>query len=142
MKLRALCIAFVLGSVLPVGASQSAAPAAPIASDHASGIVEAMIGNGDLKPARFAQVIAVPASLAGDIKTAIGTMADLVDKARVGAKQGPDTDLIEMQCVAGLLQIRPAITRLSQIGNANTQSGVIATDADELGEFFFNGSSP
>lgn len=134
-SLWTLCVALAFGSVLPCGLSQSTAPVSPSTSDRTTGIVEAVIGNGDLKPARFAQIIAVPASLATDIKAAVSTMADAVEKARAGAKSGPETNLIEAQCVAAMLQVRPAITRLSEVGHANPQSGVISTEADELGEF-------
>jgi hypothetical protein len=104
-----------------------------------SGIVEAVIGSGDLKPARFAQVLAVPAQVAGRLETAVERVSGVIEDARAKAERGTATDLVELQCVAALIQIEPALAKLRQSANENPSAGVVVADADELGEFTLNG---
>ena len=115
--------------------------------DPRSGIVEAELVNGDLKPARFAKVYAIPADTpvrlknAEDIKSIYASIAQTLDDTQKKmAALGLDQTIVEPLCTASLNTIR---TQMLQLDNAakdtSSNSGVIATSADEMGEFTLKG---
>lgn len=116
-----------------------------LALGTANGIVEAVIGNGDLKPARFAQVVAVPTKAAEDMKNAVGLVSNAVDSARSKADlpyhDSLDAELVEQQCVMGMIAIKPSFSTLRKLAadNPNNAQGVVSADADEMGEFKLKG---
>jgi hypothetical protein len=122
---------------------KTSVPDAQLNAGITSGIVEAAIGNGDLKPARFAHVVAVPTQAAGDLKKAVGSISDVIDNARAKAQEGPQASMVELQCVGALMKIKPALETLRQAanGNPNNSQGVVFADADEMGEFTLRGLS-
>ncbi len=119
----------------PFAFAQQEAPA-PVA-----GIVEAEIGNGDLKPARFAQVVAMPTRAAADMRKAVDVVSSVVDDARAKAEEGPQRDMVELQCVAGMNKLKPAFVALKQaaVSDPSNSQGIVAADADEMGEFTLKG---
>src|ERR1039458_3954285 len=54
----------------------------PPPSGVTAGIVEAVIGNGDLLPARFAKILALPSDKAASTKSALQTVSNYVDELR------------------------------------------------------------
>jgi hypothetical protein len=103
--------------------------------------VEAMIGSGDLKPARFAKVFAIPTQSANQVKDAIVSVAEALDDARSKAESiSPESaDMIDIQCLIALTQLKPALIKLGHAADANPSKGIVVTDADEMGEFKLNG---
>lgn len=107
----------------------SAQTTTPPTSGVTSGIVEAVIGNGDLVPARFAKIYALPGESAAGVRAILQQFSDALKAARANAHNQPARDLVEIQCVKGLIQIQPKFVLLGQA------PGSIAAGADELGEF-------
>jgi hypothetical protein len=122
---------------------KTSSPDAQVNAGTTSGIVEAVIGNGDLKPARFAQVVAVPTQTATDLKKAVSSISDVIDNARTKAQEGPQASMVELQCVVALMKIKPSLSALKQAanGNPNNSQGIVVADADEMGEFTLKGLS-
>ncbi|HEU5457874.1 MAG TPA: hypothetical protein VFU68_04595, partial [Terracidiphilus sp.] len=118
----------------------------PIASGAPSGIVEAVLGNGDLKPARFAKIFVLPTQKAEAFKSTILTVAQKLDDARTAAVRqegpnGPESSLVEMQCLAGLIKIRLSLVTVSISASTSpeTSQDTVAFDADEEGKFQLQG---
>jgi hypothetical protein len=115
--------------------------------DPRAGIVEAELVNGDLKPARFAKVYAIPADTpvrlknAEDIKSILTSIAQTLDDTQ--KKLGPDfgPTIVETICATSLSIIRTQMLQLDKAANeaSSNNSGVIATSADEMGEFTLKG---
>jgi hypothetical protein len=142
-----MCIAVIVKSsvllsalIWSLGIGQQPTPTQP-SQRSTSGIVEAVIGNGDLKPARFAHVVAVPAGIAGDFKSAVGSMSKAIDDLRAGPKGGkyPYPEEIELQCVKALIKVEQSLAILRKSAKDDPDKGVILADADELGEFNLSG---
>ena len=115
--------------------------------DPRAGIVEAELVNGDLKPARFAKVYAIPADTpvrlknAEDIKSILTSIAQTLDDTQ--KKLGPDfgPTIVETICATSLSIIRTQMLQLDKAANeaSSNNSGVIATSADEMSEFTLKG---
>jgi hypothetical protein len=112
-------------------------------STTTSGIVEAVMENGDLKPARFAHVVAMPTERSGNFKAAVGALSKGVDDARATALKsivpGPAGNVVETQCVLALMQIESSFIALRQSANDDPDKALVFSDADELGEFKLDG---
>lgn len=111
-----------------------------------SGIVEAEIGNGDLKPARFAKIFVIPAQNADQAKSGILNLARTLEDARTDAVRqqgpgGPASSLVEMQCLAGLIKIRLSLITAGINAGASpeTSQNILPFDADEQGKFQLKG---
>jgi hypothetical protein len=100
-----------------------------------------MIGSGDLKPARFAKVLAIPTQSANQMKSAIVSLSEALDDARTKARRvsQESANLVDVQCLIALTQLKPALLKLGQAADANPSKGIVVTDADEMGEFKLNG---
>ena len=119
-------------------------------TDPRAGIVEAELVNGDLKPARFAKVYAIPADTpvrlknAEDIKSILASIAQTLDDTQKKmAASGLDQTIVEPLCTFSLNTIRTQMLRIDNAANdpSSNSSGVIATSADEMGEFTLKGMS-
>lgn len=108
------------------------------------GIVEAELVNGDLKPARFAKVYAIPADSpvrlknAVAFKSAIASIAQTLDDTQKKiAALGLEQTIVEPLCTASLNTIRTQTLQAEKAANdtSSNSSGIIATSADEMGEF-------
>lgn len=115
------------------------------------GIVEAELVNGDLKPARFAKVYAIPADTpvrrknAEDIKSIYASIAQTLDDTQKSiAALGLEQKIVEPLCTASLNTIRTQMLQLDKAANdaSSNSSGIIATSADEMGEFTLKGMNP
>ena len=106
-----------------------------------TGIVEAVMANGDLKPARFAQVYAIPLDSAADIKKIVGSVSSAIDSLRTAAAGQPQaaSQIAEAQCVTALVAVKPTLEALRGPGSNTPPSGIVAVDADEMGEFTLRG---
>jgi hypothetical protein len=118
----------------------------PSDSRIASGIVEAEIGNGDLKPARFAKLFVIPAQNADQARSGILNLAKVLEDARTAARRqegpsGPEGSMVEIQCLAGLIKIRLSLITGSINASASpeTSQNLVEIDADELGKFQLKG---
>lgn len=100
----------------------------PPPSGVTAGIVEAVIGNGDLLPARFAKILALPSDKAASTKSALQTVSNYVDELRA-----KDSSIGEAGCIQALITLKPSIVA------ARGSSGALAADADETGEFTLRG---
>src|SRR5580658_10016880 len=107
----------------PLAEAQSTDKAPPPAGLTA-GIVEAVIGNGDLVPARFAKIFALLPDKAKVVRSAAQAISDALRELRANAYNEPSKALAEVECVKALIQIRPVFVRLAT-------EGTLATDADE-----------
>jgi len=119
---------------------------APSGSQIRSGIVEAVIGNGDLKPARFAKLFVIPAQNSDQARGGILNFAKTVEDARMAAQRqegpvGPEGDMVEIQCLAGLIKIRLSLitTSINASESSETSQNLMEFDADELGKFQLKG---
>jgi hypothetical protein len=97
------------------------------------GIVEAVIGSGDLVPARFARILALSTEKAAVLKPLLQSFSDAVEEARAKARNDPQKRLAELECVKGLIQLLPGLVATERV------PGTVATDADETGEFKLKG---
>ena len=111
-----------------------------------SGVVEAEIGNGDLKPARFAKIFVIPAQNADQAKSGILNLARTLEDARTDAVRqqgpgGPASSLVEMQCLAGLIKIRLSLITagINAAASPETSQNIVPFDADEQGHFQLKG---
>ncbi|HTU45710.1 MAG TPA: hypothetical protein VMF91_11645 [Bryobacteraceae bacterium] len=152
----------VIAAMIAKASSESSSPNSPhqtaiknpdAANSHTqsdagiiSGVVEAEIANGDLKPARFAKIFVIPAQNADQAKSGILNLARTLEDARTAALRqegpnGPESNIVEIQCLAGLIKIRLALTTGSINASANpeTSQNLVAFDADELGQFQLKG---
>lgn len=109
-------------------------------SMRASGIVEAVIGNGDMKVARFARLLFIPTASASDLKNALAQAKDLLD-SKQQSQDDVQRQIGQAACVSVLLQIRRPIDRLydNAKANPNNSQGISSTDANEEGEFQISG---
>jgi hypothetical protein len=124
------------------------APNSPTPGDSGitSGVVEAEIGNGDLKPARFAKLFVIPAQNADQAKSGILNLAKVLEDARATARRqegpnGPGGSLVELECLKGLVNIRLSLITGSINASASpeTSQNLVEIDADELGKFQLKG---
>jgi hypothetical protein len=118
----------------------------PRDSGITSGVVEAVIGNGDLKPARFAKIFVIPDQNADQAKSSILNLAKTLEDARTTARRqegpnGPGGSLLEIECLKGLINIRLSLITASINASASpeTSQNLMAFDADELGKFQLKG---
>jgi hypothetical protein len=118
----------------------------PSDSGITSGVVEAELGNGDLKPARFAKIFVIPAEKADQATSSILNLAKALENARTAARRqegptGPEGSLVEMQCLTGLIKIRLSLITGSINASASpeTSQNLVGFDADELGKFQLKG---
>src|SRR6185437_1929121 len=110
---------------------------APVRPNATRGVVEAVLENGDMKPARFAQVYAIPAGAAADIKKTIGSISAAVDALRTAAVGQPQaaSQIAETQCVMAVAKVKPILEGLKTSRNGAAPPSVVTVDADEMGEF-------
>jgi hypothetical protein len=106
-----------------------------------TGIVEAEIGSGDLKPARFANIFVIPADRAGPIIKAIDDIRDAIDEAKKKAGWDTERQVIEQQCLIGLTQVGIAMLKASADagGNPETAQNLFQLNANEEGRFTLAG---
>jgi hypothetical protein len=110
--------------------------------DTMAGVVEAEIGSGDLKLGRFAQIIAIPAPAAAQIKAALVRTSDVLNQERSKALDQLGQDNLELACIKGVITFAPAFVSARQAGASNPSARVVQSDADELGEFTLKGLAP
>ena len=103
--------------------------------------VEAEIGSGDLKPARFANIFVIPADRAGPIIKAIDDIRDAIDEAKKKAGWDTERQVIEQQCLIGLTQVGIAMLKASADagGNPETAQNLFQLNANEEGRFTLAG---
>lgn len=117
------------------------------------GIVEAEMVNGDLKPARFAKVYAIPADSSERLKntvafkSAIASIAQTLDdtpKELDKLSPGYGQAIDEKLCAIGLSIVRTPTLQFDKAANdtSSNSTGIIATTADEMGEFTLKGMNP
>ncbi len=107
-----------------------------------NGIVEAEIGNGDLKPARFAKIFVLSAQKAVDVKSGIFTVAGSLKEARRDTEpNGPERSLVEIECLKGLIKLKLALVTsgINATSSLETSQDIVPIDADELGQFQLKG---
>lgn len=106
------------------------------------GVVEAEVGSGDLKPARFAKLLVIPAEVAGSVIGGINKMSALADKAR-GEAAGDDLELraVEIECLKSLVKFKVALVTagIDASRDPKADQKMLAIDADESGQFSFTG---
>jgi hypothetical protein len=131
---------------IPVKSPDASNSHTPSEAGITSGVVEAEIRNGDLKPARFAKIFVIPAQNADQAKSGILNLAGKLEDARTAARRqegpnGPAGSLVEIECLKGLIQIRLALVTGSINASASpeTSQSLMAFDADELGKFKLKG---
>jgi len=152
----------VIAAIIAKATGASSAPSQPIqvtasspnarnsqtSSDSriASGVVEAEIGNGDLKPARFAKLFVIPAQNADQARSGILNLAKVLEDARAAARRqegpsGPEGSMVEIQCLTGLIKIRLSLITgsLNASASPETSQNLVEIDADELGKFQLKG---
>jgi hypothetical protein len=107
---------------------------------QASGIVEAVIGSGDMKLGRFARILFIPTASAGNVKSAVGEAQQLLG-SKLQSQDDTQQQIGEMFCTPFLLRIRQPMDRLYETAKSNpgNSAGIMATDADENGEFHISG---
>jgi hypothetical protein len=121
--------------------------------DPRVGIVEAELVNGDLKPSRFAKVYAIPADTpvclknTEGIKSALASIAQTLDDTQKKLeKLSPDHGqaIVENLCATSLSIIRTQTLQLDKAANdtSSNSPGIIASSADEMGEFALKGMNP
>ena len=135
-----------LPNQIPVMSPEASTSHTPSDAVIMGGIVEAVIGNGDLKPARFAKIFVIPAQNADQAKSGILNLARTLEDARTAARRqegpnGPEGSMVEIECLAGLIKIRLSLITGSINASANpeTSQNLVAFDADELGKFQLKG---
>lgn len=95
------------------------------------GIVEALIGNGDLIPARFAKIFVLPTDKAASLSPSLQALSAATDQLRAQLRN--DKGLAELECTKALIQTGPMLLGIL------AKLGAVVTDADEAGEFRVNG---
>jgi hypothetical protein len=133
--------AIAVGPLICIWTARSSAAQTQPDLQTTSGIVEAEIANGDLKPARFAKIFALPTQSADSMKNAILNVSGVLNEQRSKANDPSEKELIEIECLKGLVQLRPVFEKLKQaaLENQNKPGGPIFTESDELGEFQLKG---
>jgi hypothetical protein len=131
---------------IPVKSPDVSTSHTPSAAGITSGVVEAEIRNGDLKPARFAKIFVIPAQNADQAKSGILNLARTLEDARTAARRqegpnGPGGSLVELECLKGLVNIRLSLITGSINASASpeTSQNLVEIDADELGKFELKG---
>ena len=106
------------------------------------GIVEAEIGSGDLKPARFAKLLVIPADKAGPVVDGINQVGAAADTGRRKADNDPERSMVEIECLKALVQLKVALVTAGINASSNPSQGILAVDADESGQFSFTETKP
>jgi hypothetical protein len=108
-----------------------------------TGFVAAEIGNGDLKPARFASLFVIPADRASQFIEAIGNLRDKIEDEKEKAKRTGFgmPDVIEGQCLIALTQLKLAVLKAcADAGKSpDTAQNLLLLNADEAGHFTLAG---
>jgi hypothetical protein len=92
----------------------------PSRSSYPMGIVAAEIGNGDLKPARFANLLALSPDLAGPVLVGIAQMKSTKEDAMRKAGSELQRRLTEIACLKGLIQVRVEILKAADAARKNS----------------------
>jgi len=115
-------------------------PAAhPSASIVLRAIVEAEIGSGDLKPARFAKMLVVPADKAAPAISSINNLSAAVEAARRNAHNDSERSLVDIECLKGLVQIKLALVTAGINASSDSSQNIQFFDADDSGQFSLTG---
>jgi hypothetical protein len=123
------------------GASDSLNAHPPSPPTVPTGIVEAEIGSGDLKPARFANLFVIPADKAGPIIKGIDDLRRVKDNAMPEVGDFWGRQVVEGQCLIALTQFSIAMLKGSAHAGENpeTAQNLFLLNADEEGHFTLAG---